>query len=333
MKGRYRASLALALAVGTAAAWSSPLRSQERVYDAFHLPASHNWAFRAEYPAVDRLFNAFDYGHGILYETLWTRADEAPEVLEDEIFDHLTRDVLADPPRLPMPEAAFMPEYARLVPRAKQMFDWAHVLHRQAYDILADPLLSEPERDAAMEDVLQHYLRSDLAFSAVPKGMQAMDGQYFSRAFRSQNPRFNGLIWAYHWLQVAVYEPLLAYADPAERQAGVAAATARFWQMVGGAPETLPSEMPMTPAIAPLFTNRYPRVAAVFDNLHMMHDVISDVLVSADIPKDEKRAEIYRQIDLFRSADEMAVSDQSWMNMAIMHGVDAQGGPALGLLP
>ena len=29
-------------------------------------------------------------------------------------------------------------------------------------------------------------------------------------AFRSRNPKFNGLIWGYHWLQVGVYEPLLA---------------------------------------------------------------------------------------------------------------------------
>ena len=31
-----------------------------------------------------------------------------------------------------------MPAYAKAAWRAKQMFDWAHVLHRQIYDVYAD---------------------------------------------------------------------------------------------------------------------------------------------------------------------------------------------------
>jgi hypothetical protein len=42
-------------------------------YEQFYLQAPHNWVFRSDYQAADRLFNAFDYGHAILYEKLWTR--------------------------------------------------------------------------------------------------------------------------------------------------------------------------------------------------------------------------------------------------------------------
>ena len=42
-------------------------------YETFYLQAPHNWVFRNNYQAADRLFNAFDYGHAILYERLWTR--------------------------------------------------------------------------------------------------------------------------------------------------------------------------------------------------------------------------------------------------------------------
>jgi hypothetical protein len=90
--------------------------------------------------------------------------------------------------------------------------------------------------------------------------------------------------------------------------------------------------MPMTPAIAPTFTARYPRFAAVFDNLHMMHDVISDILASDAVAEGGKRDEIYRQTDLFRDPEAMAVTDEAWIAMAQAHGVDAQGGPATGLL-
>jgi hypothetical protein len=308
----------------------APVHAQfERVYHPMHLPASHNWQFRAQFPALDRLFAAFDYGHGILYETLYTRPAAPAALLEEEIYRHLVHDVLRNPPRMHMPERSFMPRYARLVPRAKEMFEWAHVLHRQAYDILADDRVVD--KDAAMDELLAYYMTSPLAFSDVPKGMAIMDEQHFSQEFRARYPRFNGLIWAYHWLQVAVHEPLLAYETAEERQAAMQALLARFWQMLEDPPHTLPSEMPMTAAIAPRFTERFPRFAAVFDNLHMMHDVISDILVSDRVT--DKRAEIYRQAHLFRDPESMAVSHEEWIAMAIAHGLDAQGGPALGILP
>jgi hypothetical protein len=301
----------------------------ERVYHPMYLPAAHNWAFRAQYPAADRLFAAFDFGHGILYETLWTRPDAPVTLLEEDIYDRLTLDILRNPPRMHMPERSFMPRYTRMAPLAKEMFEWAHILHRQAYDILADDAVAD--KDAAMDELLAYYLSSPLAFTDVPKGMAIMDEQYFSKEFRQEYPKFNGLIWAYHWLQVAVHEPLLLYDTPEERQTGINALLARFWQMLEDPPSKLPSEMPMTAAIAPEFTERYPRFAAIFDNLHMMHDVISDILVSDQV--DDKRREIYRQADLFRDPDAMSVSREEWLAMALGHGLDAQGGPAVGILP
>jgi hypothetical protein len=335
MRPKIRTAIAAsALLLAASGALAPEAEAQvERVYHPMYLPAAHNWEFRNQFPAMNRLFNAFDYGHGILYETLWARPDAPVELLEEEIYRDLTRRILPNPPRLSMPEASFMPRYARLVPLAKEMFEWAHILHKQSYDILADPRLSEEERDRAMAELRDYYLASDLAFTQVPKGMEIMDEQSFSKAFRERYPRFNGLIWAYHWLQVAAYEPLLVYEDPDRRRAAMDALLARFWQMLEDPPEALPFEMPMTPAIAPTFTERYPEFAAIFDNLHMMHDVISDILVSGAVPRGQKRAEIYRQADLFRDPDAMAVSRENWIAMALGHGVDAQGGPATGWLP
>jgi len=305
----------------------------ERVAHPFHLVAEHNRAFRRLYPEIDRLFNAFDYGHGVLYETLWTRPDAPTSLLEEEIYARLVDRILPGGPRMPMPESAFMPRYVQIAPRAHEMFEWAHVLHRQGYDILADPSLSEEERDQAMADLLEHYQSSDLAFPVEPKGMEIMDEQYFSKAFRERYPKFNGLIWAYHWLQVAVYEPLLVYDDPAERRAALQATVARFWQMLADPPGALPSEMPMTPAISPVFTERYPEFAAIFDNLHMMHDVVSDILVSEAVRRDDVGAELYRQAWLFLDPEAMSTTVEAWIAMALAHGVDAQGGPAVGWLP
>jgi hypothetical protein len=324
------AAVALAVGVGT----PPPAQAQwSTVYEQFYLPASHNWAFRRNYNAAERMFYAFDYGHAILYETLWTRPDAPPSLLEERIYDRLTRRILVRPPRVPLEEAAIEVEYAKLVPEAKMMFDWAHILHRQTYDVWADERIPLEEKDRHMAEILAYYrTRPDLAFSTRPKSMELMDGQFYSLAFRERYPKFNGLIWAYHWLQIGLYEPLLVGRTPDERQALVRATVARFWQMLEDAPETMPYLMPMTAAVAPRFAERYPEISIVFDNLHMMHDVVSDILASDQVPRDRKRAEILRAIELFRDDTSYVTTVDEWRQMAVGMGVHNQGGPAVGFL-
>ena len=117
----------------------------------YYLPAGHNWEFRARFPDADRLFNAFDYGHAILYELLWARKGEA---LEGSQYDFITRRLLINPPDLPLEESAIAPGYSRLAPEAKAMFEWAHLLHRQVYDVLADVRLNEAQRDVEVQRLL-----------------------------------------------------------------------------------------------------------------------------------------------------------------------------------
>lgn len=304
------------------------------VYEQFYLPADHNFVFRRYYPAADRLFNAFDFGHAILYEKLWTRPDDAVQVLEGETYRFLTTELLNRPPRLPLVEDAIEPRYARLAPEAKAMFEWAHILHRQAYDILADERLDAAAKQREMRRVLAYYRsRPDLAFSEQPKNMSLMQEQPYSLAFRQNFPKFNGLIWAYHWLQVGLYEPLMVGRTVEERQAGVSATVARFRQMLPGAPDGYPVLMPMTAAIAPTFAATYPEIAIIFDNLHSMHDVISDVLANPSVPRDRKRALILKAAREYRDDTTEVMTREGWLRMSLMMGADNQGGPAVGFLP
>ena len=312
---------------GTAAAqWST-------AYEQFYHPGRDNWVFRSQYPAADRLFNAFDYGHAILYELLYTRPGADPRILEENEYNVLTRRLLISPPRLPLKEVAIMPHYTRLAPEAKQMFEWAHILHRQVYDVLADERLDAAARDARLAELMRYYRsRRDVAFSTRPKTMALMQEQYYSLAFRERYPKFNGLIWGYHWLQVGLYEPLVTGQTREARQAGVASAVARFRQMLGDPPTTLPYQMPITSAIAPTFATRYPELAIIFDNLHSMHDVISDILVSEKVPRHRKRAEILLAAARFRDDTTEVMSVAGWRRMAEMMGLHNMGGPATGLL-
>ena len=313
---------------------ASPAGAQwAQVHEQFYLPAQHNWVFRQNYSAADRLFNAFDYGHAILYEELYRRPEGPVERLEVDRYDFLTQRLLRRPPRVPLEEGAIEVSYAKLAPEAKTMFHWAHILHRQLYDVLADERLNSEEKDAAVAEVVAYYKsRPDVAFSSVPKGMDIMDGQYYSLAFRERYPKFNGLIWAYHWLQVGLYEPLLVNVDVASRTRGVNATVGRFWQMLEDAPRTMPHLMPMTAGVAPTFAARYPEASIIFDNLHMMHDVISDILASPEVPRDRKRDEILRAAAMFRDDTTHAIPVEEWMTMGEMMGVNNMGGPAVGFI-
>ncbi len=328
-KSRVIASVVVALAV--------PLSAKAQwvtTYEQFYLEAQHNWQFRDRYQAADRMFNAFDFGHAILYETLLTKPGAPTSELEQKWYDRLTKEILVKPPRVPLEEGAIEVAYVKLVPEAKAMFEWAHILHRQIYDVLADERLSEARKDAEVARLVAYYkTRPDLAFSSRPKSMALMQEQPYSLAFRKNYPKFNGLIWAYHWLQVGLYEPLLVNRTTETRQSGVRATVARFWQMLDSVPSNMPHLMPMTPAVAPTFTERFSEAAIIFDNLHSMHDVVSDILANPSVPRNRKRAEILRAARRYRDDTSNVLTPEAWRTMASHMGLENMGGPSVGFLP
>jgi hypothetical protein len=317
--------LALALAVVLSA---GSVDAQTRLYyEQTYMPAPHNWAFRSTYPRADRLFNAFDYGHAILYETLWRKPDAATETLDRQQFDFITKKLLVNPPRVMLDEAAIGPEFSKLAPEALEMFEWAHMLHRQIYDVLADERVKPEDKDARVAEVLRYYKsRPALAFSSRPKDMELMEGQAYSLAFRRKFPKYNGLIWSYHWLQMTLYDALLAGQTLAERRANVALVTSRFWEMLNGGQASLPAMMPMSPAIATRFSARYPEAAIIFDNLHSLHDVVSDILSNPAVRREQKRQAILAAAALYRDDTSHVTTTEAWRSMAVEMGVGNMGG-------
>src|SRR5688572_24939861 len=109
---RAGSTRAAALALGFATLLSSEGRAQwVQMHEQFYLPAAHNWVFRDNYPGADRLFNAFDYGHAILYETLYRYPDAPVSQLEEKEYAFITRKLLLKPPRVPLEEAAIEVAY------------------------------------------------------------------------------------------------------------------------------------------------------------------------------------------------------------------------------
>ena len=303
--------------------------ASESFYDQTYLWSSHNWAFRHAFPRVDALFNAFDYGHAKLYETLWTHPNAQQPVLDQHEFQFITRDLLRNPPNVALDEAAIAPQWEKLAPEVAAMFDWAHMFHRQIYDVWADDRIPESAKDAKVAELIDYYRsRGSLAFSSKPTNMNLMEGQAYSLSFRKRFPTYNGLIWSYHWLQMTLYEALLASHSPRERRQNVDAVVAKFWSLLDSAPRALPTQMPQAPAIAPRFSDRYPEAAIIFDNLHSLHDVVSDILADQSIPRREKRRLLLDAAARYRDDSSSVVSISDWKAMADAMGLANMGGPA-----
>lgn len=262
----------------------------------FYQRASWNFALRENLPELDIEFNGVDFGHSNLYENLLlTRARSIPAI--EEAARRQTLRFIASRTVLPPNEEAIAPTYMKLAWRAQNTFDEAHALHRATYDIYASNRVAD--KDSAIRAALAYYQQSPYAITAGPLDHQRLDSLPFSKSFRRKFPLFNATIWAYHYLQVAVYDVLAGAPDLASKKEVVRPILTTYHGYLEQPPVQW-TFMPLTAELSPAFAARYPGIANIFDNLHMLHDNISDILVSDLFPTWEaKRAEIYRILDRY----------------------------------
>ena len=263
----------------------------------FYYRALWNFALRDSLKELDIDFNGIDFGHSNLYENLLLTGATNVPTIEDRARNETLR-FIRSRPTLPPNEEAIAPTYMKLAWRAQNTFDEAHALHRATYDIyVAD--LPAVERDQAIQKVLAYYQQSSYAITAQRLDHRRLDDLPYSKAFRWKFPLFNATIWAYHYLQVAVYDPLSAARDLPAKLLAVQPILTRYHGYLDEPPVQW-TFMPMTAEQSPRFAAHYPAIANIFDNLHMLHDTISDILSSPILPTwDEKRDEIYRVLDTY----------------------------------
>ena len=78
----------------------------------------------------------------------------------------------------------------------------------------------------------------------------------------------------------------------------------------------------------PLCQRHVEMVAIIFDNLHSLHDVVSDILADERIPRSEKRRRILDAAAQYRDDVTSVVSVPDWKAMADAMGLANMGGPA-----
>jgi len=252
------------------------------------------WTVMRGLPQLYREFNGIDFGHAHLAETLLrTQEQQAIEKARLEVVDF----IFSSPP-VPPDEEQVAPTFSRMAWEVAKTFDWAHIFHRSLYDLFASDKIED--KAAAYRKLLADYLEKPEAIT--PHRLDhhlALWSFAESKSFRDKFPKFNTQIWAYHWLQAAVYDVQLM--GDLKKQQELMPKVIAFYHGYLRRPPVEWRFMPMMPEAAPEFAKRFPEAAAIFDNLHMLHDNFDDILARPDLfPTIEaKRAAILKILPIY----------------------------------
>jgi mono/diheme cytochrome c family protein len=234
------------------------------------------WAVMRELPELYREFNGIDFGHAHLAETLLRTQD--PHEVEQARLEVLA--FISSSPPVPPDEEQVAPTFNRMAWEVAKTFDWAHLFHRSLYDLFASDAVSD--KAAVYRKLLADYLEKPEAIT--PHRLDHHGALWRfpeSKSFRDRFRTFNTQIWAYHWLQAAVYDVQLM-GDVKQQQAVMPKVIGFYHDYLRRPPEAWQS-MPMMPEAAPAFARQFPEAAAIFDNLHMLHDNVDDILARPDL--------------------------------------------------
>ena len=254
------------------------------------------YQFGIKYPEAQALLFAFDYGHALVYERLLLNRGKItdPDKFEKQILDEIMA-ILKNPPNVKVDEADIAPNYVFTFPLTVNLFDWSHLLHQFVLDVMATAQDRGAPMIARVNELFEQYKANNaIAITDQCKTMLFMDGHYFSKAFRRSFPSFNLLIWSYHWFQIRLYEALMKPTEK-ERDQGVADTVKQFRALISNLPDSADFDMmPETAKAAPEFAKAFPRIPSAFDNNHMLHDIVSDILTSTQVPQGKLRSEGFR---------------------------------------
>ncbi|MFN0118437.1 MAG: hypothetical protein ACKVQC_09135 [Elusimicrobiota bacterium] len=272
--------------------------------------------------------NAVAVGHAMAYEDI-VKGKQAK--LETKTFDKILW-VLNHPPEFMPDEGEISPTFSRKFGVLEQVFDWGHFLHAQTLDVLASKDLTFSEKDKKINQLWDFYFTQlPYAVSPLPMNMGYLDNQKYSGGFRSRFPKTNALFWGYHWLQGIVYDMLYQKTESEQKKA---------YDIIGERYHTIElfktkrPFMPMVAELSPRFAEKFPHVANAFDNLHMLHDMVNDILVSDKIPWEKKDDAITEAILMLSAATHKNEKPGDVREIGGLHDHRfMKGMPGMGLMP
>jgi hypothetical protein len=290
-------------------------------------------ALRTIAPAVYARLIGQERAQGLFFQTL---AAHRSSVAERAVRQRMTR-LLGDTAPGAGPEGETVPGFEALGPGAAQLIRRAFAFEREVVAIVA----SRPpaDRRAALDAAVRRY-RDGPAVGDAAKDMAILyDHPYTSfvppvppdrephRELRY--PTLTGTLWAARWYGLAVLTPLEDFPAGPERDRALAIVEGRLRAKLSLAdpPDAPPTELPLAPAIAPGLVATHEGAASIIDNLHMVLDVLADVLVHPKVTS--RRAAVQAVVEQFSTRQYRCVLVDEWIVVALRHSIFAQGGPAL----
>ena len=310
---------ALALIIGAAPALAAPAPQLPSWLDStenrrvFYQRGPYNFAI-TQIPELNRDMNGVAVGHALAYEALVTgRQDE----LETRVFDQINH-VLKHPPRLMPTESALSPTFGRKYGVLEGVFDWTHVSHAQTIDNFVAPWADNARKATETRALWNYYQKQGAPFivTGLPMNMAWLDSQPYSGAFRRKYPKVNALFWGYHWLQTSIYDGLMNKTLAQQKQ--MYAQLGKRYREVE-LYDTKRPFMPMMAETSPMFSAQFPDIANAFDNLHMLHDMVNDILATDGMTGAQKDAAI--KLAIYQMSPDAHKDCKPGENRGVINGI------------
>ncbi|MEO8223608.1 MAG: hypothetical protein ABI661_02300 [Gammaproteobacteria bacterium] len=261
------------------------------------LRGPYNLAFYRRHNRSYRISAGMHFFHSKQHDLLLrTRLAESAEV--DATFEQEAMRYLVATPRTE-PDMAYYSEYVdRAMHLVFRTIDWTHMHHEQTYDVLAHRPIAWAEKKKWTDRSVAYYLReqelgvprSPAPLDVTMRRAAVMMKPYFTY-FRNYYPKDQALFYVAHWWHPAVYEAIMI--GGADQESAIKAVDELMYAQV--IPDR-PQRMILSREVMPRYSRLSPESANIFDNLHMLHGIVYDILAYERWSVEEKRAELYRVI-------------------------------------
>lgn len=271
---------------------ANPLASEQR-NEVYPLRKSYNFATRKHYPQLYRQLSAAPFVHTLPVQLLIddpSGARDQAEMWDQRLYEIILQHAY-NPPTMPPSEEVLAPSWPLFAWKISRTMEWTHVLHDQLIDVLADDRVTNKKE--AVDEAIRYYLKDPLAITPKPLNVNILSHFPYSHEFHHAYPKVMGIMMAYHWLQGVQHDVMLEPKD--RRNAAISEAIQKFRVML----ENPPDYFPLVHKAAPNFHRISSEGGYIFDNLHILHHITQDILITQKVPDQEKQTELYKILPLF----------------------------------
>ena len=289
--------LAGILALSALAALAAPQEPLNRV---FFKRGHYNFDFKGREPVEYRFSASIHVAHGLAHD--WQLLappldDVAKREAYDAEFDRRMVATIHRPPSVEPEMELYAPTTMRFAWQILRAIDWTHMHHGQTYDELASRSVPWNEKSKLTEASVDYYLSKEL--KGIPRSVAPIDvtmrragvmmKPYFT-LFRNYYPKSNSLFWVAHWWHPVIYEAQILGGNGPAQDEMVRATHA----LTEGVMADRPGRMHLSRENMPRYSRMSPRTANIFDNLHMLHGIVYDIMTYKGWNEGQKRKELYR---------------------------------------